>query len=91
MSRRSQRRKIRRTLFDEQEGVCAICGRNLGGILMPHSDLDHIIPKDQGGANTIENLQLTHPKCNRRKSGKREVGIFGKRGVKTHWLEATTG
>lgn len=81
------RRKIRHDLYDEQGGRCAICGRNLGGWVLPHANLDHIIPLVQGGANTVDNLQLTHPRCNRLKSGKREVGIFGKRGSKRHWNE----
>lgn len=41
-------------------------------------EVDHIIPKSLGGANTVENAQVTCRTCNRSK---------GKRSAPKHWLQ----
>ena len=47
---------------------CAICGK----IVERYEDYepDHIIPWSKGGLTTIENAQITHRDCNKRKSNK---------------------
>jgi len=47
---------------------CAICGK----IVEKYEDYepDHIIPWSKGGLTTIENAQITHKKCNKRKGNK---------------------
>ena len=40
--------------------LCSICGLPLGGDIT----FDHIQPRGEGGMNSIENLRLTHYKCN---------------------------
>jgi len=47
---------------------CAICGK----IVKRYEDYepDHIIPWSKGGLTTIENAQITHRNCNKRKSNK---------------------
>lgn len=42
---------------------CRYCGR-------PMQHLDHVIPRKQGGANTVENLVCACQVCNLRKSGR---------------------
>lgn len=54
---------------------CAICGREVDTTLPAGSplspELDEIIPVSRGGSPTdINNLQLTHRRCNRMKGAK---------------------
>ena len=63
----SNRKKILAT-----ESICAICGKPVDKSLkFPHpmsASVDHIIPWDKGGDCSLDNLQLAHFCCNRRKS-----------------------
>lgn len=64
-SKRKQIARIKVILWDTSENkVCALCGSIMD---FRNSNVDHIIPKSKGGCNDIENLQLTHIECNRRK------------------------
>ncbi len=46
---------------------CGICGKRVES----HTwDADHIIPYEQGGPTTVQNGQVTHPKCNRSKQNR---------------------
>jgi len=69
------RNDLRRRVFSMNDGVCAICGRELninlpaGNPLSP--ELDEIIPIARGGsAYDIDNLQAVHRICNQRKGSK---------------------
>jgi 5-methylcytosine-specific restriction endonuclease McrA len=59
------------------ESVCAICGgevlKNVGKYHPLSANIDHIYPKSEHGSDSMENLQLTHRKCNMQKYNK--VGI----------------
>lgn len=62
--------KLRRPLYDEQRGRCAICGQEIE--LERISDgryvhIDHRIPHSTGGQTSLENAQLAHAVCNRKK------------------------
>ena len=55
--------------------VCAICHHMIDMEAAPFTPLavevDHIVPRIRGGAlYELENLQLTHSKCNRKKGSK---------------------
>ena len=57
------------------EDVCAICGGAVDKTLPRYhpmsAEIDHIVPVSKGGDTvSIENMQLTHRKCNRAKSDK---------------------
>lgn len=41
--------------------TCGICHQSINGKF----HYDHIIPLSKGGAHITENIQLSHPKCNR--------------------------
>jgi 5-methylcytosine-specific restriction protein A len=47
--------------------LCVACLRQ--GIITPATDLDHIVPKRAGGADTPENLQPLCHACHSRKTG----------------------
>lgn len=59
----------------KSQTVCGICGKPVDkSIMYPHPMspcIDHIIPVAKGGhPSDMENLQLAHWACNRRKSDK---------------------
>ena len=47
--------------FDALWTRCGICGKP---VLVSVSNIDHIIPRSEGGSDRLGNLQLTHPECN---------------------------
>jgi 5-methylcytosine-specific restriction endonuclease McrA len=51
--------------------VCGICGL----VIEASYEIDHIIPLSRNGSHTLDNLQITHPVCNRTKSGKLQSEI----------------
>ena len=53
-----------KTLFDSQNGKCALTGRDLDLYTM---ELDHIIPRSKGGLNVISNVQWTCEEANQAK------------------------
>ena len=65
------RDRHRRTIARD-EPPCGICGKAIDYSL-PHLDpgsfhVDHIIPIDKGGTDTLDNKQASHRDCNRNKS-----------------------
>lgn len=56
-------KKIRKLIF-ERDKVCLCCGSS------EKLSIDHVIPVNKGGENTIENLQTLCLSCNSRKSDK---------------------
>ncbi len=70
----AKRRELRARVFAASD-VCALCGYHVDKLLGPYTpespELDEIIPVDRGGdPYDLNNLQLTHRKCNRQKSNK---------------------
>lgn len=66
---------VRKRAIESKDHVCALCGKPINAELKtpdPMSlEVDHIIPISRGGAPyDIDNLQLTHRRCNRLKSNK---------------------
>lgn len=70
------RDRHRRTIARD-EPPCHICGNEINyqaGHLDPDSyTIDHIIPLNRGGPDTLDNLAAAHRACNRDKSDKVEV------------------
>lgn len=56
--------KVIRELYDEQKGICPLCGNPL---TFGRHHVDHKIPFRYGGGNERGNIQLVHPECNNRK------------------------
>lgn len=57
----------RQAAYEQQQGVCPICG---GHFELEEMDADHITPWSEGGHTQMENCQMLCKECNRRK-GKR--------------------
>lgn len=59
-------------IFNSDKWICKICGSTVDKFKpYPHplsASLDHIIPLSKGGTHTIDNVQLSHLKCNLQKS-----------------------
>lgn len=53
--------------YDEQGGICPICGKHFE---IDEMEGDHIIPWKDGGKTVYDNLQMLCKHCNRTKSGK---------------------
>lgn len=59
--------KILEDLYEQQNGICALCSEP---IYISQVHVDHRIPIVRGGGNEYGNLQLAHPSCNQRKGDK---------------------
>lgn len=65
----------RRRAIASLDAICAICHIPIDLEAPPFSPLsvevDHIVPRSRGGhLYAIDNLQLTHSRCNRKKGAK---------------------
>lgn len=56
-------KNIKNILYGNQGGNCNLCGTHF--VEARHLELDHIIPKSQGGLDVDSNLQLLCGNCNR--------------------------
>lgn len=66
LSRRSFSISQKTTKYEQQDGICPICGKKFA---LSEMEGDHIIPWWNGGKTVIENLQMLCKKCNRTKGG----------------------
>lgn len=56
-------RYTRLAIYERDGGVCGICREPVG----ERWEIDHIIPIARGGADAPSNVQIAHPRCNRKK------------------------
>lgn len=59
--------KIRRTLYEKQQGVCYYCKQTISPI---HADLEHMTPVSRGGLDQTTNIVLSCYTCNKEKHSK---------------------
>lgn len=59
-------RKVRKFVIDRDQGLCQNC--LLTGKYTPGKEVDHIIPKSEGGTDSPDNLQLLCIPCHRKKT-----------------------
>jgi 5-methylcytosine-specific restriction endonuclease McrA len=59
--------KIKREVFEKQEGICIKCGNKFE---LNEMEADHITPWSEGGKTISDNCQLLCKHCNRTKSNK---------------------
>ena len=64
MARKRYSPKERELFYEEQRGICGICGKS---VTFFDFTLDHIIPLSKGGLEHRSNIQIAHKTCNRQK------------------------
>jgi CRISPR/Cas system Type II protein with McrA/HNH and RuvC-like nuclease domain len=74
-NRKHYSQDVRKLLYDNVKGKCAICGKQL---LFSEITLDHIIPLNQNGEDEVENLQICCYQCNQMKGSILPVDLFQK-------------
>jgi 5-methylcytosine-specific restriction endonuclease McrA len=52
-------------MLDAQGGICPLCNKIIDKSTLGAFHVDHVIPFSKGGGYESENLQVTHPACNR--------------------------
>ncbi len=62
---------VRRALFREQEGLCAICGKPMDEA---RRTVDHVVPKAMNGRDCVGNLVIAHYDCNIEKADRAPTG-----------------
>ena len=71
---RRQVRFNRFNVYSRDRNTCQYCGHRLPRVEL---NLDHVIPRSQGGTSTWENIVCSCHSCNRRKGGRtpKEAGM----------------
>jgi 5-methylcytosine-specific restriction endonuclease McrA len=65
-SRRVIPHDVRTAVVARDGAVCGICGREV----LDDMHFDHIVPIVRGGESTVENLRVTHARCNLEKGAR---------------------
>lgn len=65
-------RLLRRQVLERDSYLCCECGR--AGRIAAASEVDHIVPKSQGGTDDLSNLQSLCPRCHRAKTQQESRG-----------------
>lgn len=67
---------VRNAVYERDDWLCYLCGRkvrlDVGYKHMEAPTLDHVVPRSEGGQDTLENLRLAHRLCN---SVKRDLTV----------------
>ena len=75
--------QMREILYEAQEGACGGCGRELEIEFM---ELDHLLPRADGGANDITNRVMLCAPCNRRKSHRLTISGLTQQNRREGWM-----
>jgi len=82
MSKQSSRgpawEALRRAVLERDNGICVYCGAEA-------NEADHVIPKNQGGKDLLENLVAACKSCNAKKQDKVLVRSSG---FNPRWLDS---
>lgn len=76
----------RRRAINSLDPICAICHKLIDLDAVKNTPLavevDHIVPRSRGGSlYALENLQLTHHRCNRKKGARMAEDYVGQQVV----------
>ncbi len=83
LSHKEIRTHLSRAQLYEDRIICAGCGRQLEVEFM---ELDHVLPRSDGGANDISNRILLCGPCNRRKSNALTLSGLVRENKKEAWM-----
>lgn len=61
--------RTRKQVIARDGGICQMCGKPVSTDA-GDAQIDHIVPKRDGGTDALENLQLLHRSCHSRKTAK---------------------
>jgi 5-methylcytosine-specific restriction endonuclease McrA len=66
----TKRARVNATLLGRDGPLCWLCGDRMDFRLdesgtMPGVSCDHVVPRSHGGPDSVDNLRLAHPSCNR--------------------------
>lgn len=62
-----------REIVERDGGICYLCGTPVDMTLRRHPmapHFDHVIPLSKGGPHSMDNIRLTHARCNYRKAAR---------------------
>ena len=76
---------MRQMLYEAQEHICAGCGRELHIRFM---QLDHMQPRADGGANTIDNRVMLCSPCNSAKGATLTISGLVRANKRDDWIES---
>ncbi|MEV1331139.1 HNH endonuclease [Micromonospora costi] len=81
--RNTATRDRHRAIIAKGRPPCALCGEPIDYTL-PYMDpgeyvVDHIVPRNRGGSDTLDNKQPAHRRCNRAKSDRVDGGLVLRR------------
>lgn len=68
MAESYKKASVRKDVWDQSNGRCHYCGKELHPITGFH--VDHVIPRCKGGTDDLENLVASCPTCNMSKGGR---------------------
>ena len=69
--------KLRKLAMGRDDWLCQPCKRE--GKATPAREVDHIIPKSQGGTDDLSNLQGICPDCHKAKTAQESADAQGRR------------
>lgn len=86
---KKKKAKLSRRSIERRDKICQYCGKR-----KKEMNLDHVIPRSQGGQSTWENLVLSCFECNNLKGGRtpKQAGMeLLREPVEPHWLGYLSG
>lgn len=67
--------EIRAILWKLRSGSCFLCGQKIPFSDLKKADIDHIIPKSDGGSDDEDNLAIVHEECNAFKRSNSSINV----------------
>jgi hypothetical protein len=65
--------EFRAWIYERDRGICGICGQP---VAWSEIHVDHIRPTIEGGNNDVDNLRISHPRCNLSRGSRRLQPVY---------------